>query len=223
MLRDVNLISIIVRTVLSLVIGGCLGIERERKSRPAGLRTYMLVCFGATLVMMTNQYVFQEYNVSDPVRLGAQVISGIGFLGAGTIMVTGRHQVKGLTTAASLWAAACCGLSIGVGFYEGAIIGGLVILFVMTFMERIDVYMKDKVHEVDLYLELGGDNPMGTFIKYVRDNNCHVDDIQVIKNKQATADTVCMMVHIESEIKRSPGEIVELIGLLDNLKLMEKM
>jgi len=89
-----------------MLLGGILGIERGRKYRPAGFRTYMLVCLGTTIVMLTNQYVYERYGGGDPVRMGAQVISGIGFLGAGTIIVTGHNQVKGLTTAAGLWAAA---------------------------------------------------------------------------------------------------------------------
>ena len=125
-LHEITWMSILVRTVLSMIFGGLLGLERGRKHHPAGFRTYMLVCFGATLVMMTNQYTLRYFHTTgDPVRMGAQVISGIGFLCAGSIMVTGRHQVKGLTTAAGLWASACIGLAIGCGFYSGAIIGGL--------------------------------------------------------------------------------------------------
>ncbi|HHX12741.1 MAG TPA: MgtC/SapB family protein, partial [Clostridiales bacterium] len=86
-LRELNMISIIVRAVLALVIGGSIGINRESKKQPAGFRTYMLVSVGAVLVMMTNQYISEYYNTGDPSRLGAQVISGIGFLGAGTIIV----------------------------------------------------------------------------------------------------------------------------------------
>ena len=115
-LKELNSISVTVRLMLSLVCGGILGVERGRKKRPAGFRTYMLVCMGAALVMITNQYIVEVYGGSDPARMGAQVISGIGFLGAGTIIVTGRNRVKGLTTAAGLWAAACVGLSLGIGF-----------------------------------------------------------------------------------------------------------
>lgn len=86
--------------------------------------------------MMTNQYIYQCFGVSDPARMGAQVISGIGFLGAGTIMVTGRHQIKGITTAAGLWTSACCGLAIGIGFYEAAVVGGIVIFLIMEFLEN---------------------------------------------------------------------------------------
>ncbi len=124
---DFNCISITVRLALSLLCGGVLGFERERKGRAAGFRTYMLVCMGATLVMLTNQYIHDYTGTGDIARLGAQVISGIGFLGAGTIIVTGRNHIKGLTTAAGLWASACIGLAIGIGFYFGAIIGSFFI------------------------------------------------------------------------------------------------
>ena len=106
MLQGINYFSITVRILLSVIIGGALGFEREQKRHPAGFRTYILVCLGAALVMMTNQYVFETFHTGDVSRLGAQVISGIGFLGAGTIIITGRNQVRGLTTAAGLWASA---------------------------------------------------------------------------------------------------------------------
>ena len=106
-IREITYGTIFFRLFLSIVIGGVLGLERGRKSRPAGLRTYILVCLGSTVVMMTNQYVSQCMNTGDPVRMGAQVLSGIGFIGAGSIMKTGRNQVRGITTAAGLWAAAC--------------------------------------------------------------------------------------------------------------------
>lgn len=136
-LKDLNIASIIFRIFLSVLVGGILGIERGSKNRPAGFRTYILVCLGAALVMMTNQYIFKEYNASDPSRLGAQVISGIGFIGAGTIILNGRNQVKGVTTAACLWTAACCGLAIGVGFYSGALIGAIAILFVLMILTNL--------------------------------------------------------------------------------------
>ena len=125
-LYELNMISTFFRLLLALICGGILGIERGKKNRPAGFRTYMLVCVASAMVMITNQYISNMYSTGDPSRMGAQVISGIGFLGAGTIIVTGRNRVKGLTTAAGLWASACIGLTIGVGFYSGAIIGCII-------------------------------------------------------------------------------------------------
>lgn len=104
--REVTQLSIIIRVFAAITVGGLIGLERGAKNRPAGLRTYMLVCVGACLIMLTNQYIYQVTGAGDPMRLGAQVVSGIGFLGAGTIIVTKHNQIKGLTTAAGLWASA---------------------------------------------------------------------------------------------------------------------
>ena len=112
-LREVTLLAVVLRIVLAILIGGLIGFERELKNRPAGLRTYMVVCLGACMVMLTNQYVTQVFGSGDPVRMGAQVISGVGFLGVGTIVIRNQSQVKGLTTAAGLWTTACIGLAIG--------------------------------------------------------------------------------------------------------------
>ena len=141
-IREVTFLSIILRILCAALFGGLLGLEREIKNRAAGLRTYMLVCVGACLIMLTNQYIFQVFQASDPVRMGAQVVSGIGFLGAGTIIVTRHRQIKGLTTAAGLWAAAGVGLAIGVGFYEAAVAGAVIIFLVITALQRLDVYFE---------------------------------------------------------------------------------
>ena len=119
-IRAVTTGAIVVRILSAAILGGILGVERGRKNRAAGLRTYMLVCVGSCLIMLTNQYIYQVFQSGDPVRMGAQVVSGIGFLGAGTIIVTRRSQIRGLTTAAGLRADAAVGLALGVGFYEAA-------------------------------------------------------------------------------------------------------
>ena len=151
-LRDLNLFSILIRICLSVLVGGILGMERGKKNRPAGLRTYILVCLGSALVMMTNQYVYITYQTGDPMRLGAQVISGVGFLGAGTIILTGRNKITGITTAAGLWTAACSGLAIGIGFYEGAILGGIAIAFTVSGLLKFDIWLRKKSRYLDLYI-----------------------------------------------------------------------
>ena len=137
-LREVTYLAVALRIFAAVLVGGILGLERGMKNRPAGLRTYMLVCVGACIVMLTNQYIYQVFGSGDPVRMGAQVVSGIGFLGAGTIIVTRRNQIKGLTTAAGLWSAAGVGLALGVGFYEAALAGTVAVFFVMTLLQRMD-------------------------------------------------------------------------------------
>lgn len=127
--RELTMLSVVLRPLVAILLGGVIGLERGLKNRAAGFRTYMLVCLGACIVMLTNQYIYQLLGTGDPVRMGAQVISGIGFLGAGTIIVTSRSQIKGLTTAAGLWCSACVGLAVGIGFYELTSICGIFIFF----------------------------------------------------------------------------------------------
>lgn len=138
--------DIIIRIVLSCILGGLIGMERESINRPAGLRTHILVCVGATLVMLTGIFMLNNYKdvtTLDPARLGAQVISGIGFLGAGTILREGL-TVKGLTTAASLWSVACIGLTIGSGFYLASIIGTFVVFITLFFFSKFESFVTRK-------------------------------------------------------------------------------
>lgn len=111
-INDLSVVSMALRMVLSMVCSGVIGLERGRANQPAGMRTYMLVSFGASIVMITGDYLFNKYGTGDPARLGAQVVSGIGFLGAGSIVVSGKSRIRGLTTAAGLWTSACIGLTL---------------------------------------------------------------------------------------------------------------
>ena len=183
-LREVTYLAVILRIIASVIIGGLIGMEREMKSRPAGLRTYMVVCLGACLIMLTNQYIFQTFGTGDPVRMGAQVISGIGFLGAGTIMVTRRSQIKGLTTAASLWTAAGIGLAIGIGFYEAAIVSALAVFLVMTTIQFIDANVQRKSKMLEIYVELNSKCTLGQFLRRLREQDITVVDIQQEKSAE---------------------------------------
>lgn len=184
-LREVTYLAVILRIVVAAFLGGFMGLERGLKNRAAGLRTYMLVCVGACLIMLTNQFVFQaDGRVGDPVRMGAQVISGIGFLGAGTIIVTRRSQVKGLTTAAGLWAAAGVGLALGIGFYEAAIAGFITVLMVMTLMQYMDNRMRNKTKSFEIYVELNNQSTLGDLLRQIREMDIEIRDVQ----KQTSAD-----------------------------------
>jgi len=129
-----------IEIVLACLLGGLIGVERESLRRPAGFRTHILVCVGSTIAMQTNLHLMHEYLhiVSiDPTRIGAQVVSGIGFLGAGTILKEGA-TVKGLTTAATLWTVACIGLAIGGGYYSGAIVATIAVFLTLTIFFRLE-------------------------------------------------------------------------------------
>lgn len=131
-------VDAVFKMALAVVFSGVIGYEREHSHRPAGFRTHILVAVGSALVMMTSGYVFRAYEglgTFDPTRLGAQVISGIGFLGAGTILREG-FSVKGLTTAASLWAVSCIGLAVGAGYYVGALVSTIVIYLTLNTFKR---------------------------------------------------------------------------------------
>lgn len=222
-LRELNGLSILVRVILALAIGGILGMERGKKNRPAGFRTHILVCLGSALVMMTNQYVYQVFETSDPVRMGAQVVSGIGFLGAGSIIVTGRDQIKGITTAAGLWAAACCGLAIGIGFYEGALIGGVSIFFVMAYLNKLDEKIRKRSKTIELYVEFKGDRPFSSFLNYTKEKHIEISDVQINKNKYAKDIDLCVVMTAWSPIKRTHEELMEIISAAEGVQYVEEL
>ena len=153
-LEDLNMVSIVVRILLSMVCGGVIGIERGKAHQPAGMRTYMLVCMGAAMVMMTGQYMYIHFQTGDPARLGAQVVSGIGFLGAGSIIIAGNTRIRGLTTAAGLWTSACIGLSLGIGFYEAGIAATLAVFLIMTYLKKVESRWVDDEEWFHFYVEM---------------------------------------------------------------------
>ena len=221
--RYINDVTIIIRVLLSVVIGGIIGIERGRKHHPAGFRTYMLVCLGATLVMMTNQYIYQEFSNGDISRLGAQVINGIGFLGAGTIMVTRKNQVRGLTTAAGLWSSACLGLAIGIGFYEGAVIVGFAILFIMTVMQKLDYFVQSRSSLLNIYVNMSSQESVSTFIAFCKGKEYKILDMQINKDKDAGKRQIMLVCTIEVKKGTTHVEVLENIAKLDGVIFLEKL
>ena len=206
-IRDVTYLAVILRIVAAAFLGGFMGLERGLKNRAAGLRTYMLVCVGSCLIMLTNQFIYQSYSVGDPVRMGAQVISGIGFLGAGTIIVTRRNQVKGLTTAAGLWSAAGVGLALGIGFYEGAVAGAAAVLVVMTLMQIMDNRMRNKTKSFEIYVELDGKTSLGDLLRSIREMDIDIRDVQKQTGADVEGNVRAYSATLETK-KRTPHQIV---------------
>lgn len=197
-LEDLNLLSIILRLTMAVIFGGIIGYGRERERRPAGLRTHILVSIGATLAMITNIYMCKIYNgYTDPTRLGAQVISGIGFLGAGTIIVTGKNKVRGLTTAAGLWACACMGLAIGAGFYSGAIIGCLFISAVTVALANIDKKINRNSRNITLYILVNSTTAASRLLQDIQSKNVKISDIEISNNNVSSNDLIGILLGLK--------------------------
>lgn len=219
--RELTLAAVVFRILLAEVLGGLIGLERGRMNRPAGMRTYMLVSIGSCVVMLINQYAYQVYNVGDPVRMGAQVVSGIGFLGAGTIIVTTHNQIKGLTTAASLWVSACMGLAIGIGLYEVAIVACLAVFSVLTLLHHWDFYVRNRANTVELYIELDAQITFGEFLRNARDQDLELSDIQKEENVPSDAAIFAFVGTVRSKTERNQDQILRIIRKMEGVKYLE--
>lgn len=208
---------------LALICGGILGVERGRKKRPAGFRTYMLVCLGSTLAMMINDYVCQKYSTGDPTRLGAQVISGIGFLGAGTIITTGHNRVKGLTTAAGLWASACIGLAIGVGYYEGALIGTAMIVVIMVLLQSFDRYISFSPKTLFLYVEVENISSIKKIKTYAKEHNITIIDMETEMSHGLENYKAASMLTLSILEKNAHEEVIAEISHIEGVIYVEEI
>lgn len=188
----INTQTILFRLLFSFIVGLIVGIEREQHKQPAGLRTHILICIGSTLIMLLSIYVpqtFRDFQNGDPGRIAAQVVSGIGFLGAGAIMKFGVN-VKGLTTAASIWVIAALGLAIGAGMYMGAILGTAILMIALVFLDILEKWLFP-----------------GKFIKrlniYTKNSHVETRDFLPILKKHKIAVRTIDMEHSYEEDKKS--------------------
>lgn len=203
-LLEINIWSVALRILLALIFGGCIGLERGYHGRAAGLRTHILVCLGAAMAAMTGIFEVSVLGFSaDPLRVGAQVVSGIGFLGVGTIIVRNRSQVTGLTTAAGLWATASIGIAVGIGFYCAAIIAFLVTFITITLLIRLEKNSK-KSTKTYCYIELFDAAKAKDFCNYAQK---YVIKTDIVPAKSGIRD------HIGLEFKtKSPDDYEKLIS-----------
>ncbi len=185
--------SVILRATVAVVCGGLIGVEREHKRRPAGFRTHILICLGAAMTTMTSQFLYLNLHLfTDIARLGAQVIAGIGFIGAGTIIVTKQRQVKGLTTAAGLWTSAIIGLAAGAGYYEAAVIATLLIVLAEVGFSRIEYRILANSKAMNVLVEYRDPECLDRLIGVFKANDVTVLSLEIAKNgaKTSTESTV---------------------------------
>ena len=221
--REFTYLEAGLRILMAIVLGGMIGMERGLKNRPAGLRTYMLVCLGACIVMLTNQYVYEAFGVGDPVRMGAQVVSGIGFLGAGTIIVTARNQIKGLTTAAGLWASACVGLALGIGLYAVSIMGSVAIFVILTLLPELDFRMRRSTKQVEVYVELKHNVAVGQFLDFVRDRHYEPSNLQILLENTSDNGILAFSVTLTGQKNCNHDDIVTTVKTMPGIGYVEEL
>ena len=234
-LRQLNIWSMMLRVLCAMAAGGLVGFEREKKGRPAGFRTYMLVALGAALTIMLSQYLnlmfegpWKEISDSlgiktDVSRLGAQVINGVGFLGAGTIIVTGRREVKGLTTAAGLWASACMGLAIGAGFYECMLISFLLIVMSMKFLPYIENLIMSKAVNMSVYIEVDNIENLGSVLGFLKREEVRIYEVELDKQQNEHVSQINALLSIRLPMRCQHTELLAALSTLDGVISIEEV
>ena len=222
-LSSLSLLSITVRLLLTTVFAGTLGYERERHRQAAGFRTYIIVADAAALVMMTNLYIGDVFGSTDLVRMQASVITGLGFLGAGTILVTKSHEIKGLTTAAGLWASACLGLAIGAGFYSCAFICIAYMAACMYLLPPLEQKLTRRAHHINISLEIERMEHLGAIVAHLHDENVRIFDFEVNRNGTGPlASFLCQFSAILPERRDHPELLAEL-SAIEGVILIEEI
>ena len=223
-LRDVTLLSVTLRLLLAVLCGGAIGIERAFKRRPAGFRTHILICLGAAMTTLTSQYLYLNMHYYTAMaRLGAQVIAGIGFLGAGTIIVTRRQRVKGLTTAAGLWASAIIGLALGGGFYEGGILTTIMILLTELLFSRLERRVLDNAPEINLYMEYTDKRCLEQVLKLYHDRNLKILNMEITRATGSKKHNACAIFTLRLHKNCKVGQLVDSVAAVRGVISVEEL
>ena len=177
--RDITTGSVIIRMILSCLCGALVGIERSYHNRAAGFRTHMLVCVGASIASLTGIFLYVKLLLpADISRIGASIITGLGFIGAGTIFISGKDTVKGLTTAAGMWTSGIIGLSIGAGFYEGGLLGTFLVLMAETFFFGL-LKNVGQLEDFKMVVHFTDTEALDTTMRYLKDLKMRVKNLQI--------------------------------------------
>lgn len=217
-LRQPNMLGMTVRVLLALVCGGAIGIERTGKRRPAGFRTHILICLGAAMTTATSQYLYivMHYPISVS-RMGAQVIAGVSFIGAGAIMMTKWQRVRGLTTAAGLWVVAIVGLCCGTAFYEGAIYATILVLVAEVFFSKLEYHLLRETKEVTVYTEYARPSCLEDIV-----SRCHALGIKIvdleITRKSDDSGNSCAVLSLLSRQGAGKEDILRELAKIDGVE-----
>ena len=221
-LTEWTALNIIIRIISAMLIGALIGIDRGAKRRGGGARTNASVCVGAALVMMLGQYVELQYpGNADMTRMASQVVSGVGFLGAGSIIVSG-HKVKGLTSAAGIWLCACIGLAIGIGFVDGAVLAALILLVGLHVLPFIEDKIYGHSRYVMLYVEATERRTSAELLRKLRRDGCKVDVYEVDRSaKEGQFFTIQTTIQVPAKMDKE--EYVESLIELKGVRVVDSM
>ena len=230
---SLSIFDLLIRIGFAVLSGGLIGIDRGRKLRPAGFRTYMIVCVGAAMTMILGQYLYitsqtlffeegTEVSV-DVARIGAQVINGIGFLGAGTIIVTGRQEVKGMTTAAGLWASACMGLCIGAGFYIASALCCALIIFTIVIFSHLERLILSHSRNINLFIEFEDTDDLARIIEKIKENDTRIFDVEITKAKYSENHYPNAVFSLELPKKKPHALLLSSISEIDSVRVIEEL
>jgi putative Mg2+ transporter-C (MgtC) family protein len=223
------------RVGVAVLCGGVIGLERGRKRRPAGFRTYMLVCVGAAMTMILSTYLTAmilgpwssvipyDFAKTDVSRFGAQVINGIGFLGAGTIIVTGRQQIKGMTTAAGLWASACMGLAIGAGFYMASLICCVLIILTIVVFSKLETLILSHSRNINVYVEFENTDDISDIIEKIKSRQVKIFDVEVTRSKYSEGSYPNAIFTLQLPRKTSHTIVMTAIAEIDSVRSIEEL
>lgn len=223
MLRGASPAALAVKLLFAVIFGGLIGLDRGRKKRAAGFRTHILVCVGATLAMCISRYLVEVLGLSTDVsRLGAQVINGIGFLGAGTMIVTGSQQVKGLTTAAALWSSACMGLAIGAGFYECALVGCLFIYLTITIFNSFEKVLTSRTYNMNINVMLTETARLADVIAKLKELNIKIYDTEIINIRNLSHESPIVIIEMRLPKRYPHNQIITMLVAIDGVISVEE-
>ncbi len=231
---ELTFLDMILRISTAAICGGLIGIERGRKHRPAGFRTYMIVCMGAALTMVLSAYLSvmlsSVWSVeatgavnTDVSRFGAQVINGIGFLGAGTIIVTGRQQIKGMTTAAGLWASACMGLAIGAGFYSAALIACTLIIITIVVFSKVEHFILVHSRNMNIYIEFENTDDIAEIVSKLKKMGVRIFDVEITKAKYSETKYPNAVLTMQIPKKTSHTTVFSVVSEIETIRSIEEL
>lgn len=219
-LREITILSVFVKMFVAVLCGGAIGIEREHKRRTAGFRTHILICIGACMTTLISHYLFSYLHLyTDVARLGAGVVAGIGFIGAGTIIVTKRRQVKGLTTAAGLWTCAIIGLAIGAGFFEAGILTTIVILLAEIFFSRFEYWVLDNARNINIYVEYTKNDDLDNVIRVLKGYRVVILDLEITKS----GSNSCAIFQLQLPKKLSHDKLMTVVSTAEGILSVEEL